>query len=982
MLDVVDHIDNSFKINCYASESLEKCNSYFTTKHTFKALTFNIRSLQQNFDYFVVSLTRVATIFDVIVLTECWLNGDTIIPQIPGYSSYCTKKYINKSGGVTAYVRNVWRTVVTEPDIIDCNCLKILINEQFLILGIYRSPSFKQLDPFLLSVDSFLQQNSNNTECVMWLGDLNLDLLSDPLSVQGTDYLCLAAEHELISAISLPTRNKACLDHIFIKKGFEAVGIVCSTDITDHDICMIGLGISSKPKPTQARTRLRIDYAAVQEDLKNTDWISVLSKTDVNQAVDEFHHILSSVISKHSLYANIGRSQFNLKPWITPGLIRCQKNRDTLHLKAKKYPNNKLAQITYKRYRNFYKELLRRVKTQYEKAELFKYKNNMKKMWQTINNICDNCKIHAQPMELIDNHNDPIEALNNCNNYFANVGHSLAAKILDNLKVTEQSLALAVKPTNSSLNSFFLTPTDCVEVDRLIAGLKLNSSPGLDGYTTNLIKHVRYSILLPLTFILNLSLEYGVFPDRWKLAVVIPIYKEGAKDAPSNYRPISLLSVFSKLLEKIVNIRLVRYIEDKQLLSDKQFGFRRGRSVEDAVVLLTNTVSAAVDQNLKCIGVFLDLAKAFDTVSIPILSKKLQALGVRGLALNWFLSYLSSRRQCVRIGSSLSSESLVCFGVPQGSILGPTLFSVYMNDVLELSIPGADVICYADDTVVIFRDTSWDKTVRLAESGMQQISAWLDSNLLTLNTKKTKFITFYKSSRSLPKIDIRLQIHSCAFRLNDVIDCQKCESIGQVNTIRYLGIELDEALTFKNHVKKLSGRVRKLIYIMKSLRHACDKSTLLMVYCSLCQSIISFGILAWGGACKTVLIELEKAQRAVLKVMLGKPFRFPTDLLYKETEVLRVRQIYILKAVIATHKKLVNSKEFEDLTQKRVFRVPVPAIKSAFANRHPAFLLPRTYNKICKIFDIKREPTSKVKRLVRAWLLCQTYSDTENLIYL
>lgn len=325
--------------------------------------------------------------------------------------------------------------------------------------------------------------------------------------------------------------------------------------------------------------------------------------------------------------------------------------------------------------------------------------------------------------------------------------------------------------------------------------------------------------------------------------------------------------------------------------------------------------------------------------------------------------------------------SFVQFGVPQGSILGPTLFSVYMNDILELVLPGADILCYADDTVIIFRDTSWDRVIRLAEMGTNQVAAWLNRNLLTLNTKKTKLVTFYKTQRSLPQQNIKLQIHCCGLR-TDKSDCSSCEFIGQVKSTRYLGLEIDECLTFKYHIKKLSGRVRKIIYIMKSLRHACDKNTLLMVFNSLCQSIISFGILAWGGAAKGAMIELERAQRAVLKVMLNKPFRYPTDDLYKEAEVLGVRQLFIHKAVTLVHKKTINSDEYIKISQKRVFKVSVPAIKSAFASRHPNFLLPSIYNKICKIFDVKSIPTSTLKRQVQTWLLSQSYTDTENLIYL
>lgn len=980
MVDIMNNLDKSFAIQCYATENLEASQKYFTADHNLRILNYNIRSLLQNFDSLIVSLNRFKTLFDVVILTECWLNSDITVPSIPGYNSYCTKKFINKSGGVTAYVRDIWSATVTEPDIVDCNSLEICINGEWVIFGIYRSPSFKQIEHFLISLNTAVSRHKNK-QLILWAGDLNIDLLGDPLSAQCTDYLCLAAEHQLIPAISMPTRNKTCIDHIFVKKGFEAVGIVCNSDITDHDMCVIGLKCSTQPPARQTRSRYKTDFLAVANDLKAIQWDSVTCSTDVNQAVLELNTILTATISKHSRTVTVGRSRFNLKPWVTPGLIRCQKNRDQLHIKAKKDPENKTLQTTYKRYRNFYKELLRRVRTQHEKEELTKNKKNPKKLWETINIICDNSKPHCESSDLILNR-DPVTALNMCNNYFSNVGKDLAAKILNKTNESEQSLASSIRSQHSLPQSFFMTPTDSCEVEKLISGLRVGSAPGIDGHTSTLLKYIKHYILEPLTFIFNLSLGCGEFPDNWKLAVVVPIHKDGSKDTPSNYRPISLLSIFSKLLEKIVNIRLVNYLEHNRLLSDKQFGFRRGRSAEDAVVLLTNTVSSAVDQNQRCVGVFLDLAKAFDTVSIPILTKKLEGMGIRGVAQNWFSSYLTSRRQCVRVGSSLSSESSVNFGVPQGSILGPTLFAVYMNDVLDLPTPAVEIICYADDTVLVFRDSTWEAVCRAAESGINRVAAWLDRNLLTLNVKKTQFVAFYKTRKSKPKDKLNIFYHSCGRGPSSHLSCGNCETVTQVDHIKYLGVEIDETLSFKLHIKKLSGRVRKVIYVMKALRPACDKETLVMVYKSLCECIISYCILAWGGACKSVLIELERAQRAVLKVMLGKPFLYSTDALYLETKVLRVRQLFILKAIVAVHKDVANSRALSELSQKRVFRIPVPTVKSTFANRHPNYLLPRVYNKICKVCDIHNERTTTARMLVQKFLLSQSYNETENIIYI
>lgn len=241
-----------------------------------------------------------------------------------------------------------------------------------------------------------------------------------------------------------------------------------------------------------------------------------------------------------------------------------------------------------------------------------------------------------------------------CNKYFATVGTSLANNILNKVGKTELELASLAKSSESPNQSFFLYPTDQNEISKYIMQLRNNSAPGLDRIRNQLMKSIVKHISIPLSHICNLSLSSGCFPDAWKAAVITPIHKSGDKTSPSNYRPISLLSVVSKVLEKVVNTRLVKYLESNKLLSPSQFGFRQGFSTEQAVSLLLDKVTTQLDQGKSCLGVFLDLAKAFDTVSVPILLQKMENIGVRGLPLDWFRSYLSDRQQQTRIRESIS----------------------------------------------------------------------------------------------------------------------------------------------------------------------------------------------------------------------------------------------------------------------------------------------------------------------------------------
>lgn len=252
---------------------------------------------------------------------------------------------------------------------------------------------------------------------------------------------------------------------------------------------------------------------------------------------------------------------------------------------------------------------------------------------------------------------------------------------------------------------------------------------GHDFLSNDILKQIKYSIVGPVAYICNLSMSSGTFPSTLKMANVIPIFKTGEPHEPANYRPISLLSTLSKIIEKVVNVRLLKYLESKELLAANQYGFRSGKSTEDAVNDLVNFTVNKNSEKQKCVGVFLDFSKAFDTVSRPILLKKLEMLGVRGIPLDWFHSYLSDRKQRVCVGNYFSDYAEIKFGVPQGSVLGPTLFLTYINDLCSLKLRNARIFTFADDTSIIFYADSWNQVGQIAQEGLDKIGDWLPKQL-------------------------------------------------------------------------------------------------------------------------------------------------------------------------------------------------------------------------------------------------------------
>jgi hypothetical protein len=397
-------------------------------------------------------------------------------------------------------------------------------------------------------------------------------------------------------------------------------------------------------------------------------------------------------------------------------------------------------------------------------------------MWNIVKKATNSTCNVEPPLELLAKYTDSHDALNSVNNYFVSIARNLAAKITP--PVTDFP-----SPSSSQTNSLVLTEVDHGEVERIICGLRDDCSPGWDKIPPAIIKASRNVLIPPITHMCNLSISTGVFPRVLKRALASPIFKQGDKKEVAYYRPISVLPVLSKVMERILNNVLVKFLEKYNVIAKKQFGFRAGISTEDAVASFTSEVVDKLDSNKKCFGVFLDLSKAFDTVSISILIKKLESHGIRGRELNIFRSYLMDRGQCVRIGPYISDMQSIDYGVPQGSILGPTLFQIYVNN--------CSVFAYVDDTALLVYGRDWKTAKQYAQDALETVLNWLSANLLTLNLSKTQILPFYASLATSPlPADSRIVVHTCFL---PSASCN-CNPLKTTISVKYLGVLIDSNL--------------------------------------------------------------------------------------------------------------------------------------------------------------------------------------------
>jgi len=891
------------------AEDSRVCNELFidNANEGLNIFHMNIRSLSHNFNEFLILLQSFKFDIDIIILTESWELNNLNEFNIDGYNIYYNKSNYNKNDGVVVYAN---KKLVGSLDVQILNELAFsnltftYLNFSFSIIALYRPPSFSA-SLFLDNLDGFLSSNMGS-QIQMLLGDINLNLATSNDN-DVNNYKNIMSGHGFSSLINSPTRvtstSASCLDHIYIRMQkivkTSLKPVVLETHITDHYSTLLhidfqGTSINSNKSPKFIKT---VDFGIVEEYLKNEEWVDVYQESTSDSSYSCFIEKLQNYIDRGSVTIEIKNKRKKIKPWITDELVEAIKKRDKLKRRLKRYPGAELER-EFKEFRNRLTKDIAIAKSSYYKIEILKAGKNIKKIWGTIKE-CTNMKQSGTSFVALQDDNqiitDQAVVVESFNDFFASVGSKMADKIMKENMNTSFYDTTTIR--ENIVDSLFLSPVTERELHQAICDININSATASDGVSAKLIKQFSKYLIPPLVYVINLSFQTGNFPYDLKKSDVIPVYKSGGRSDINNYRPISVVSQFAKIFEKTIASRLKNHLDFYNILSENQFGFRANRSTEDAIYTLTNSIYSTLNNNNKCLAIFLDLSKAFDSVSHTILLNKLERYGVRGLALRLFTSYLSDRKQRVRLGDDISSEKHVSYGVPQGTVLGPLLFTCYINDLLQYDV-GGGIVSYADDTALIFSDGSWDAVRERAERGLYIVKTILNNHLLSLNYSKTKFLTFSYNIFNETNFNTLRMHWNC-----ELNNCSCQDNIHSATEIKYLGVIVDKYLRWESHITFLCKRLRSLLYIFYQLRYSMQKSCLLMVYRSLVESVLQYGIIAWGGTYNNILHQCNVLQNLILKVIMFKDRLFPTEQLFLESNVLDIRGIYCLNSLKFLYRK-------------------------------------------------------------------------------
>jgi len=869
-----------------------------SSRYNFFLCHFNIRSFHANADEVLLFLSSLTILPDIIILSETWFSPDSTM-NIDGYYGHHACRTDRRGGGVSVYVRKVYSaTEVPEFSYVTFDLelctVKVTAHDQvFIVTGVYRPPA-GNLTNFTDRIRE-VTEAARPADTSLLVGDLNIDLLNLLPSHYNFINDCYAAS--FVPLIDISTHDSAnvstCIDHIWSSKTEGFLSGVFDVSITDHypifllsrlashnDVYIKQFRDHSVSSINELRGRLM--------DFPNLRFVMDNDSTTIGDRVDFFSRNLFEIYDQCCPIRSKNVSVKNsLKPWITSSLKHCINYKYVLFRKFKR------GQISFQRY-NLYKNILgrviRRSKARYYCNKFSSCRSDPKTTWRTVNALVARRGDKPVVRELsIGNEilTRPIDIANNFNSYFATV----AADLENNIPTTVVSPMDYMGEVNP--HSYFARPVRNSDVVSIVRNLP-NKSSNFNCVPVFIFKQC-VDILCPIIVSLfNDSVEAGVFPDCLKVARITPVFKKGNRKCVNNYRPICNLSILSKIFEKLMYHNLRTFLEQNNLISSHQFGFRENYSTTDAVTEFIDNACTSLESGNVLLSVFLDLTKAFDTVNHGILLQKLLSFGIRGNVHAWFESYLKDRRQFVSIGTTHSRVSTLNIGVPQGSVLGPLLFLLYIND-LSRSSDILNCVHFADDTTLFLSNENVNSLAHLANIELLNVDTWLRANRLSLNVAKTSYMLI--TDAKVGEVEISVA----------------GSEIQRVEKAKFLGVMLDDRMSFRHHVKDVCSQLSRSVGMLRRITSLVPRRIRLLIYNALVFSRVSYAVAAWGRGsyASNVDLVLRRAKKCIAYPANSSP---ETDGLLNFDSIYRYFTAVKLYKIIHLDQHAYFTRSFEGLT--------------------------------------------------------------------
>lgn len=858
------------------------------------------------------------------------------------------------------------------------------IDNNLNICCLYNNGKDMYFNDFMIQLEKLLTYFFNK-KCIIG-GDFNVDLLTDDTNKeQFLNLLKCYNFRPLVDSVTYICGGaRSCLDNFLTNVLPEFV----NTTIVDHNglsdghaglLCTLSFPckVTSKYKEKYIKVKRRIFSTRNNNDFRESVLAHNWHSYGINCFLKNFNKCFTGSFKKIQRKYKVNFD--NQIRWVTKGIRTASKMKRFL------MPVNKLTHdISLVKYKNIYIRIFRRTLKNARRlaaqSELQKCKNSTKTIWKIANRHRN--KVTTKNRDKIElkvgdrtivNKQEIVETFSEKFDFGSSPFSSDPYSDPDPDRATFSPYSNLA----TSIEDMTWTPITPFEVRSIVRKMERKKSNGYDEVPIVIIQDNLDILADPLSVLYNQCYNFGVFPEQLKIAKIVPILKKGSKNDPKNYRPISLLPVLAKILEKLMKVRLLRHLEGNNILNGRQFGYQKNKGTKDAVNTLIDDVVGFLNQRKKVAGLFLDLSSAFDTVNHMALAQKLELYGVRGKALQLFQSFFNNRRQFVEIEGVESGELLqyksrlvqIKRGVPQGSILGPILFILFTNDLIKFiedQFPGVKLVVFADDTnAIISAENILDLELKANQVALA-FDYWFKSNDLIVNTSKTNALLFRTTPRNRECIDIRIN--------NEVVPT--------VESVKFLGVHIDSYLNWKVEISKLGHKISSACYALRSLRDEVSINNLKMVYHALVESHIRYSIRFWGNSYEYNINRAFTLQKRAIRTMVGIPPWESCKPYFSKLSIFTVPCLYILDlltAVTRCSSEYGEETESRRLGTRRKERRGVIAPKLDIVKHSPRYQSVKVFNSLPMCLKIEQDPIA-FKKSLKHFLLENAFYHVDELV--
>jgi Reverse transcriptase (RNA-dependent DNA polymerase) len=983
-----DWTDNDIFDNDIECSVISDLDAWTDNNTGLKFLHVNIRSLKHWNELLVVLQNQIG-VFDALLLSEINTKQVDNSVNLDGYNAYWKPRLNRGGGGLLLFLKDKFQFKEINIIFNSFECISGIIStghkeSTFNFLGIYRPPcSSKSI--FINELERYIV----NTELhnVIIIGDMNLNLLNNN-DHHVHDYEAVLAGNGFYKCINDVTREEfrdnvisvSCIDHIFVRCGLVPLSsAILTCKVSDHYLIALAIdcekisNLLDENMQDRAKSRC-LNEKLLCKKLNEIEWDQISTTNNVDDLYDaivvEFDKCYKTASYDRPISNN---KKHPRKQWMTKELLMLVQERDQLFRKWKQcHTSLKMYyRKEFKVFRNNVCKQIMNAKNVYYRDRIDHDKRSSRVTWQTINEVLGRKKSDTVD-RVVSKHLGKFHSDEEIANTFAKTFINDVEQIQHKCNITTLK-----ELNNSECQSIFMQPVTSKMVFEIIQGMDGSKQPGLDGIRACDLKHINKKVCHVIAKLVNLSIQSGTVPAKLKISIIRPVYKKGDHLIYSNYRPIAILCIIEKILERCIYMKLIAYLDKHNILNKLQFGFQKNKSTSDLLSHFSNYINSKLNDNKHVIAIFIDFSKAFDTINHSKLISILENIGIRGPALQWFTNYLQNRSMLVKIGSNYSSKMTCNTGVPQGSILGPLLYLIYVNRMSDC-IMSCQSYMYADDTVIL----ASHKSLKMAESYIQNdfnnILKWCHDHELVINSSKTKIIHIcspFNQDKLMP-IDVTCHSYTCLHSLDsNSNNCNSCNTkIDVVKSHVYLGVNIDKHFTWRPHIDDLCKRLRHCAFSLYKLKYIFPFEIIRTVYLALVESLISYGLLCWGTASKSHIRKIVSIQNRIITIItpdyVRQKLHYNVAQYYNYCNFLPVTELFTYNLLIK-HYYDTQFKTHEDHSANTRLRLlknyKLPTFQNKNGKRVLQYLVPKTFNSIpSNIRTLDKYTTAK--KCIKNWL--------------